>query len=385
MDDDDFDEYYNPPDSFPRPSTPRPMTPEQPTTSSSFVHIPSSPTSSHHATLSPPMQHPPSLTSPDLTSSPVVAPLPSTPQQPIQWHDEHAEFYNKTSPATTLSIHDDLEDRMYCRYGFVNSGLPSDLPTTDKWEFARRMLGTADTHVSKGLRGHIAHFVECMITADRDKVMPRNLWDLTPECESPLAQHANFELQVSKLMDNRIRDSKPHYIIKARNAKGNNMVWQLMVDDAATILQCFHQEKVTIRDISLALLSSGQPFSTRIPKDQCHRASHHSQPRLTLGWRPPAHIPTTAEYGYYEDMRRHFFSQPRSHAAFLKGRIIWHLAMESIGLLANELVLDGPSDKVLHFGTSLKPTGLWDDDLNDSNMELICGVYKVFTGEWYGL
>ena len=55
--------------------------------------------------------------------------------------------------------------------------------------------------------------------------------------------------------------------------------------------------------------------------------------------------------------------------------------MENIGILANKLVLDGPSDEVLNFGTSLESTGLSDDDLNDSNMELICGVYKVFTGE----
>jgi hypothetical protein len=104
-------------------------------------------------------------------------------------------------------------------------------------------------------------------------------------------------------MNSDIIDSNTHYVIESRNASGNNTGWQLVVDDAATVLECFRQDRDTIRDISIALLSSGQPFSTRILREQCRQSIHPRQPHLTLGWRTPLYQPTTAEYGFYEQLR----------------------------------------------------------------------------------
>jgi hypothetical protein len=45
-------------------------------------------------------------------------------------------------------------------------------------------------------------------------------------------------------------------------------------------------------------------------------------------------------------------------------------------------VLNGPSDKVLSHGSHIGcDEKLWDDDISDQEMDLICGVYKVLTGE----
>jgi len=55
--------------------------------------------------------------------------------------------------------------------------------------------------------------------------------------------------------------------------------------------------------------------------------------------------------------------------------------MESTGILVDEIILDGPSDEVLDFGTSIEPNTLWDDELCDTDMDLIYSVYKVFMGE----
>jgi hypothetical protein len=45
------------------------------------------------------------------------------------------------------------------------------------------------------------------------------------------------------------------------------------------------------------------------------------------------------------------------------------------------LVLDGPSYEVLDHGNSILPVGsneeLWDDNLSESETDLICGVYKI--------
>ena len=101
-------------------------------------------------------------------------------------------------------------------------------------------------------------------------------------------------------MNSDIIDSNTHYVIESRNASGNNTGWQLVVDNVATVLKCFHQDRDTIRDISIALLSSGQPFSTRILRDQCYQSILHPQPSLTLGWQTPSYQPTTTEYRFYD-------------------------------------------------------------------------------------
>ena len=107
-----------------------------------------------------------------------------------------------------------------------------------------------------------------------------------------------------------------------------------------------------------------------------------------LGWRPQNHRPTVSEYNFYENLRRAFFmDRGRARAAFLKGGIIWRLAVEGSGGLLRERVLEGPSEEALVCGTMLASVNggdsLWDDELSESNMDLICGVYKYATGEFF--
>lgn len=77
----------------------------------------------------------------------------------------------------------------------------------------------------------------------------------------------------------------------------------------------------------------------------------------------------------------------RSHAraAFLAGGIMWCLALESVGSLSCERALDGPSDNVMQFGNSLQCPHddkiIWDDCLTEAEMDLMCGVYKIYTGK----
>ena len=293
---------------------------------------------------------------------------------------KHAKIYNEPSIASSLVIQDDLEDKIYYCYGFVDLGLPTELQPTAKWDTVQIVFRMTGAKVPEKLRGPISLFMESLISNEREKIMPEHLWDLSSDL-SPFASVANPGLRVSQVMNSNIINSDTHYVIKSRNASGNNTGWQLVVDDAAIVLECFRQDRDTIQDISIALLSSGQPFSTRILRDQCCQSILRPQPSLTLGWRTPSYQPTTTEYGFYEQLRKDFFTRPHSRAAFLKGGLIWRLAIESIGILANELVLNGPSDEVLDFGTSIEPKALWDDDLCDTDMDLICGVYKVFTCE----
>ena len=93
-------------------------------------------------------------------------------------------------------------------------------------------------------------------------------------------------------------------------------------------------------------------------------------------------LPTVQEdYTYYEETRANFLSLPRAHAALLQGGIVWHLAIKVLGDHAEDVVLNGPLDDVLKFGSKICYNGneFWDDGLNEAEMDLICGVYKLYS------
>ena len=53
-------------------------------------------------------------------------------------------------------------------------------------------------------------------------------------------------------------------------------------------------------------------------------------------------------------------------------------------------MLDGPSLDVLQHGHAVKcgndkQNWLWDDALSDQDRDIICGVYKVYTSQFFSL
>ena len=93
-------------------------------------------------------------------------------------------------------------------------------------------------------------------------------------------------------------------------------------------------------------------------------------------------LPTVQEdYTYYEETCTNFLSLPRASAALLQGGIVWRLAIKVLGDHAEDIVLNGPSDDVLKFGSKICYNGneFWDDRPNEAEMDLICGVYKLYS------
>ncbi|KAH7917322.1 hypothetical protein BV22DRAFT_989523, partial [Leucogyrophana mollusca] len=86
-------------------------------------------------------------------------------------------------------------------------------------------------------------------------------------------------------------------------------------------------------------------------------------------------------YSEYEEARNTLLGRPHGRAALLKGGIVSRLAREHLQESAG---MDGPSKDVYQFGQPLQHQDgrlVWDDDLSTSEMDLICGLYKVPTGQ----
>jgi hypothetical protein len=275
-------------------------------------------------------------------------------------------------------------DQIYERYGFiVTHGNANTSQPTIPWTQVRKIFGDIETHVEKSLEGPVSHFLEGLLHSPMDSVgRLASVWDLANHSASPLIG-SRFQLIVRPADTS---NSDVIYFIQAKNAS-NDVNWQLMLHDAATVLQCFRQEKATlIHNIALFLLRHGTPFNTCIQRSQVSLSPLPSMPLTVLGWRPAKHKPTVGEYNYYEKLHSAFFDHPRSHAAQLKGGIISHLALEGGGEQVDNRVFEGPSDEVLMCGTCISgshntPESLWDDDLSEADMNLLCGVYKVYTGK----
>ncbi|KAF9007627.1 hypothetical protein BDQ17DRAFT_1237808 [Cyathus striatus] len=91
------------------------------------------------------------------------------------------------------------------------------------------------------------------------------------------------------------------------------------------------------------------------------------------------------DYTSYLQRCAAFLSSPRGRAALLMGGIVGHLAHEHVSL---DGVLQGPSSAVTNQRIGVKyvnRSGLefCDDVLTEDEMDIICGVYRCYTGKSY--
>ena len=96
------------------------------------------------------------------------------------------------------------------------------------------------------------------------------------------------------------------------------------------------------------------------------------------------HVPTTENYGEYQVTLDHLFCWPYSRATLLQGGLIWHIALLYLDNSVLE-VMRGPSLDAALLGMHWVLAGgytLYDDRLSDTEIDVICGVYKIVTGEW---
>ncbi|TFK79266.1 hypothetical protein K466DRAFT_442732, partial [Polyporus arcularius HHB13444] len=105
------------------------------------------------------------------------------------------------------------------------------------------------------------------------------------------------------------------------------------------------------------------------------------------GYRQLSHTFTFADYISYEDCVCHLFQGPRARAAVLHSGIVRHLVLEIVPMHLIDLAVEGPSSEVSStVGMPFRPCDrfpqedvLFDDQLTVDEMDIICGVYKVFT------
>lgn len=101
-----------------------------------------------------------------------------------------------------------------------------------------------------------------------------------------------------------------------------------------------------------------------------------------LGFRKMGYKPNSIDYRAYTSIRNNFLRTTRCRAALMAGGLIGRIARD---IVPYDNVYYGPSDAVFETGFCLSegqrsPAKYWDDRLTGHEIDLICGVYQVYTG-----
>ena len=157
--------------------------------------------------------------------------------------------------------------------------------------------------------------------------------------------------------------------------------------DPAFVLECLHQQEPTMHELAISLSQHRVPFNTCLRHSQIDTTSvPHIHRPFKLGWCKLLDWGSHLEYNFYIESHNTLLNCPHGHAALLEGGIIWRLAINGLGSLVETLILDSPSSDVLKNGIVVKCSNnqeswLWDDALSDSDKDVICGVYRVYTSQ----
>lgn len=282
-----------------------------------------------------------------------------------------------------------LEDSLYSRYGFSPALLTTTPSAKLNWRTVANILGDKDSQVHKDLAPHICAFVSDMIECHNNinALMSIVDYDISLNAAFPLEVNGHNQFRISSWRE----EHRIYYLVLPKHEASERFQpdWQLLLSDPAAVLQCMREN---LRGSSLAaaryLLASCIPFNTLVPLLPHDKVKAASYAAHSLGFRPHHHKPTAVDYSVYQDIRDRLLSRPYARAAILHGGILARIARHASNCMADleEHVLNGPSEDAATRGCELHSgvDGYYcDDALNETEKDLICGVYKWATGKLF--
>ncbi|KAL4062682.1 hypothetical protein J3A83DRAFT_4381329 [Scleroderma citrinum] len=243
-----------------------------------------------------------------------------------------------------------FEDVLYCHYGFL--GLPTSAHETmfsGLVELGRVKKyfgeGSAPMSPSKSLQQAIAKFSEALLKTSTHLV--KHLCDLG---DGSLKDQYKFNFTVAfdhfcGCLFQLSGKTKEYdcYIIHPHTPAGTD--YSIILYEPEAALQVIHSKcGPSVDDVAVDLMNAGIQFTTM--------ALHHG----------------LCNYG---------------RAALMKGGIIAHIARDIVGDHAEAIIRSGPTETVTQYGATLCFGRIFylDDDLIEGEEEIICGIYKILTGQ----
>ena len=291
-----------------------------------------------------------------------------------------------------FSDHWDILNNLYERFGFTvdsTAQITQEQPVSNReWADCQKWIGY---HKSTSLPSNQITSVHQFLSS-----LVANEWNLSfleGIAEHDIAINATFPLDQHRedafsILPNKLNDGSLCYVIDNNDPSISNQ-WSLVLTDPVTVLQCMRMNfNGSLKNMARYLFYSGIKFNTCILRDPPENDDLSYRP-LSLGWRPSEYEskPTTGDYGEYHATLDCLFSRPYTRAALLEGGIIWHIALCYLGDCELN-VTRGPSLDTVSLGKRWTLQGgsvMYNDQLSESEKDVICGVYKIATGKFSSL
>jgi hypothetical protein len=259
---------------------------------------------------------------------------------------------------------------LYQRYGSIFKCLSDETASLsqEEWQKICAIFGYSNVDVDEEVK-HVASALVKYFVDRKSQIPPRDLSvpdHMVESCENSAFHLTTFD-----------DEHNFYYLLKNRSDTGH---W-IMVRHAATVLQCVRGRwGPHLMNIACHMAEHGIPFNTlsSIPRSNPHTPRTDS---VGLGWRKPGYKPDAFEYTAYEQRRDAFLTQPHARAAMLMGGIVWRLAKHAFDQAD---ITSGPSVNAVSgcIPSSSSHPIMYDDVLSQDEVDLICGVYKVYTCKW---
>ncbi|KAK0468101.1 uncharacterized protein EV420DRAFT_1473853 [Desarmillaria tabescens] len=225
--------------------------------------------------------------------------------------------------------------------------------------------------------------------------IPVTWWDLLPQSHSYLGKLASpLDIQAVRWHDG--GDERTGYRLQVQGAsKVHEQRYMLIVYRADDVLHCLRLSGMTcLDDLIEELCGHGIRFTVGVQADPSNPKSGRKpcvngpcQTAYTaIPYRPANFKAGLLDYISYVRRRAALLRDPVvAKAALMHGGIIWRLAMEHIDDFS--VILQRPTDDILRYGKCHKVTVLgreereihmWEESLSESQLNVICGVYKVY-------
>ena len=322
----------------------------------------------------------------DYSDLPVVVSLPGGAVKESTFYDNELRFFYEDGEQFGYQpTFEAFTDVSRFRYGLIPEIVEFADIAYDKYNAAdiRRffglMLEDMDEETLEVIRP-ASGFVHQMLHDPQAPWAPGLIWDLEVSCDHFLPTALSTS---SILLYN--HDIKDALHIEVRYASDLQDTWWSLFVGKTTALELCRRHGITrLEDAVSFLIRRGIRITLAWqpdPRDLVGVQLLEATP-VYLGWRRSGFRPDGWDYKEYEDQAHELLSQPRGCAAILRGRIVWRLTVELLGEYCLREAGLGPSADAWRHGRKIygKRGDPWyADSLSGYELDVICGVYKVYT------
>ncbi|KAJ7176775.1 hypothetical protein C8R46DRAFT_1188516 [Mycena filopes] len=299
---------------------------------------------------------------------------------PLPVHTGQTSSPRPNQPPTNshFKFLDSLEESLYYRYGFqpqVGAAVSTSGELTEV--VVGELLGdpqwiqnlAGDAASGRGIK-NVPRFLEALTKAEKLDDVPPEIYELRQPGAAPL-RPSPIELRWEAI------DHWTYYFLSPKARSPAGMQESVVLRSAAAAIEALRRNSATIEEVALNLVARGIPFNTSSPGQfpPPPPVEDARPPYKGLGFRNKGFRGTPSEYAQYESARTEILCSERGRVALMSGGIIARLA---VGVVSPQVVCSGRAKGAAE-GHPSPP--YWDDALTQQELDILCGVYEVSTGQ----